>query len=83
MCIRDRVCGGDTVFERNLNFQDIPNKLGQCPCSPTNFGGLGEPDGNYCLDDSAQVYIKVYVQPGFTGSLQCSDYTVRVSNGMP
>ncbi len=74
------LCTDDTEYEHSYagHFHDNPNTpgMGQCPCSPTNSGGM-----TICSEESKTFYIRVHAPSGQAGS--CDNYQLSVTNGVP
>ena len=68
-------CTASTDFERKMDFKSISGGkvTGQCPC--TNDSN----STNMCGDDTAKFAVRVYRPAGV--QVNCSNYTLEVSNG--
>lgn len=75
VCGEGKDCTASTDYERKMSFQSTSGSTvtGQCPCTNDS------PSTNMCLDDSTTFAVRVYRPAGV--EINCSNYTLEVSNG--
>ena len=74
-------CSTHVATVQNTNCgsaEDDEGDTSKCGAFPT----YAEPKKNFCSDQSSTFYVKVYLKPGFSGVLPCTDYKIKVTNGV-
>jgi hypothetical protein len=69
----DKLCDATDHLDYFTDFR-TDGPLGECPCST----GLTTPTANACSDNSHEVFVKVYRNPG--KPVTCASYELQISN---